>query len=160
MTNKGVVMHCKAVTDNLLTVLCLLVEPSTAITKPKGSIEAYLSISQHPIILTSSIPVISTSLSSFLFFRIMLRSNNRSYRSILKKWITVNIYDGNSADLCGRRIRTVKMKRTASRNCLSFIDLIKGRYILFWGTSTVEKVLLKQSMARCSENSLIPTNLT
>ena len=38
--NKGVMMHCKEVTANLLTVVGLLVEPSTAIVKPKGYLEA------------------------------------------------------------------------------------------------------------------------
>ena len=42
--NKGVIMHCKEFKMNLLTVVGLIFEPSTDIVKPKGSIEAYLSI--------------------------------------------------------------------------------------------------------------------
>ena len=38
--NKGVMMHCKTITANLLTVVRLLVEPSKAIEKEKGSLEA------------------------------------------------------------------------------------------------------------------------
>ena len=42
--NKGVEMCCKSFTANLFTVVGLLVEPSTYISKPKGSLEAYISI--------------------------------------------------------------------------------------------------------------------
>ena len=42
-------MHFKSVTDNLLTVLDILVEPITYIEKIKGSIEAYISIRQNPL---------------------------------------------------------------------------------------------------------------
>ena len=40
--NKGVKMHCKAVTANLFAVLGLLVEPSTAISKPNFFLETSL----------------------------------------------------------------------------------------------------------------------
>ena len=43
--DEGVQMCCKSVTSNLFTVVCLLVEPITSIEKPKGYLEAYLSIS-------------------------------------------------------------------------------------------------------------------
>ena len=135
VTNKGVMMRCKAVTANLLTVVGLPVEPSTAIAKPKGYLDASLSIRQPPRTVTSSNPVISPSLSSFFFFSSMLRSNSRSHRSIGKQWITVESYVGNSADLYGRRNITGKMKCKASRNYLSIIELIKGRYVLFRGPS-------------------------
>ena len=46
--NEGVKMSCKEVTENLFTVAGHVVEhSSTAIEKPKGSIEEYLSI-RHP----------------------------------------------------------------------------------------------------------------
>ena len=41
-------MHCKSITDNLLKVVGILVEPSTAIAKSKGSIEAYIYVRQPP----------------------------------------------------------------------------------------------------------------
>ena len=124
--NEEVMVHCKTVTDNLLTVLGLLVEHSTAITKTKVYLEVPLSIRQPSIKVTSSIPVIYPSLSSSLFFSSMLRSNIRSHWSF-------NVV--NSADLCGSIIMNVKTKWTASRNLLSFINLIKGKYVLLWGPS-------------------------
>ena len=39
--NKGVNICCKAVMDNVLTVLVLLVVHSTSIAKPKDSLETY-----------------------------------------------------------------------------------------------------------------------
>ena len=83
--NEGVMMRFKAVTANLLTVVGLIVEPSTAIEKPKGSLGVSLSIRQPPITVTSSNLVISTSLSSFFFFSGMLRSNGISHQSIGKR---------------------------------------------------------------------------
>ena len=68
--NEGVMMRCKAVTANLLTVVGLIVYSSAAISKPKVYLEAYLSIMQPPITVTSSSPVISTSLSSFFFLAV------------------------------------------------------------------------------------------
>ena len=82
VTNEEVMMHCKAVTENLLVVVGLLFEPSTAIEKSKGLIEASLSISQTIITVTSSIPVISPSLSSSFYLSSMLRSNSISHQSI------------------------------------------------------------------------------
>ena len=40
--NEGVMMSYKEVTAKFLSLVCLLVEPSTPIAKPKGSIEAYI----------------------------------------------------------------------------------------------------------------------
>ena len=42
--NKGVMMHCKEVITNSLTVLGPICKPSTDNVKPKGSIETYLFI--------------------------------------------------------------------------------------------------------------------
>ena len=47
-------MRCKEVTDNLFTSVVLLVVPSIDIAKPKGYIEASLSISQPFVTVTSS----------------------------------------------------------------------------------------------------------
>ena len=60
-------MRCKSVIYNLLIVVGLLVEPSTAIVKPKGYLEAYIYIRKHPIILTYISPGIYPSLSSSFF---------------------------------------------------------------------------------------------
>ena len=46
--NKEVMVRCKKIMANLLTVQGLLVEPITAIVKPKGYIEASFSIRQTP----------------------------------------------------------------------------------------------------------------
>ena len=43
--NKGVIMRYKEVTSNLFKVVVLLVEPSKAISKPHGYLEAYTYIS-------------------------------------------------------------------------------------------------------------------
>ena len=83
--NKGVVMCYKAVTDKFLTILGLLVEPIASIEKPKGYTEAYISIRQPKITLTSSNPIISPSLSILFFFISMLISNSRIHRSIGKQ---------------------------------------------------------------------------
>ena len=75
-------MCCKSGTANLLTVVGISVEPSTEITKPNGYIEAYLSISQPPRTLNSSVLVKYPSLYRLFFFSSMLRSNSRSQQSI------------------------------------------------------------------------------
>ena len=38
--NKEVMMHCKTIMANLLTIVCLIVEPITTLEKPKASPEA------------------------------------------------------------------------------------------------------------------------
>ena len=81
-TNKGVVMRCKTIPANLLTVVGLIVEPITAIENTKGYIEAFISIRQNPLTLKSSNQVILPSLSIFFSFRSMLRFNIRSHRVI------------------------------------------------------------------------------
>ena len=43
--NEGVMIRCKLVMANFLSVVGLLVKPSTNIAKPKGCIDASLSIS-------------------------------------------------------------------------------------------------------------------
>ena len=127
-TNKGVVMRFKTITMNLSTIVHLIVEPITFLAKPKASLEEYISIRQLPWTVTSSKPVISPSLFSFFFFGNMLRSNRYS-------WGTVYSHFGNSADRCGGRNTTRKMKCTSSRNCISIVNLIKGRCVLCLGTS-------------------------
>ena len=67
MTNKGVNMHCKAVTTNCFKVVDLLVEPRTDIEKPKGYLDASTNIRQPYLRLTSIIPVIPPSIISYLF---------------------------------------------------------------------------------------------
>ena len=47
-TNEGFMMRCKTITANLLTVLVLLVELSTSVAHPKGSLEEYLVIGKPP----------------------------------------------------------------------------------------------------------------
>ena len=139
--NEGVIMNFKTITMNLLTILHPLVEPITSLAKPKASLEAYFPIRQLPWTATSTNPVVSPSLFSFFFFGNMLRSN----RYI---WGTVQSHVRNSADSCVGRDTTIKLKCTASRNCISTIDLIKGEYVLFWGPSIrwefiVEAILSK-----------------
>ena len=146
--NVGVMILCKSVTANLLTVVGLLVDLSTSIVKPKVSLESYLSIRQPIITLTSSNNVIYPSLSSFLFLRIMIESNSRSYHSIGKRRSNVGIYVGNSADLCVRRIRTGKMNYTENRNCISFIDLVKERYVIFRGPSISRKRIFEEIQSK------------
>ena len=121
-------MNCNTITINLLKIVHPLVEPITYLAKPKASAEASFSICQIPWTVTSTKPVVSFSPFSFFFFGNMLRSNRYS-------WVTVEIHVGNSADSCGGRNTTRKLKCTASRNCISIIDLIKGRYFLSWGPS-------------------------
>ena len=133
-------MRCKAFTANLLTVVRLLIEPSTYIEKLKASLEASISVSQNPITVASSSPVVSTSLSSSFFFSRILKSKSISHQSIRKRRSTVESYVVNISDLCGIKSRTIKMKCTESRNCLSFIDLIKGRCIIFRGPSISQKM--------------------
>ena len=84
LIDERVMMCFKAVTVNLLTVLGLLVEPITAIVKPKGSLERDVYIRENPITVTSVDPVIYPSLYSLFFFNSMLRSNSRGHQSIGK----------------------------------------------------------------------------
>ena len=72
-------MRCKSITTNLLTVVGLLVEPSTAIKKPNCSIGVSFSIRQPSIKVTYIINVIYPSLSSFVFSSSMLISNSIIY---------------------------------------------------------------------------------
>ena len=46
--NKEVMMCCKAITADLFTVVCLIVEPRTYISKPKGYMEAYIILGNLP----------------------------------------------------------------------------------------------------------------
>ena len=59
-------MHFESVTANVFTVVGILLEPSTSIVKPKGSLEEYLSIRQTPIIVTSITHGITPSLAPSL----------------------------------------------------------------------------------------------
>ena len=68
-------MRFKTITTNLMTVVHLIVEPITFLAKPKAYLEASISIRQLPGTVTSSKPVISPSLFSFLFFGNILRHN-------------------------------------------------------------------------------------
>ena len=142
-TNEGVMIRCKEITDNLLTVVGLIVEPRKAIEKPKSSIGEYISISQPQQTVTSSKPFIYHYIYSFFFFISMMRSNGRSYRCILYLWSTVESYIGNSAGLCESINRTGKMKCTASKYCIYFVELIKGRYVLWRGTSISWKSMVE-----------------
>ena len=146
--NKGVVMRLKTITTNLLTIVHLLVETITSLAKPKASLEESVSIRKIPWTVTSSKPVISPSLFSFLFFGNMMRSNRYW-------WSTVESHVGNSADRCGGRNTTGKMKCTASRNFISVIDIVKGRYVIFLGPSIrwkrVVEAILRKSLWELSD---------
>ena len=139
--NEGVMMSFKTITTNLSTIVHLLVEPITSIAKPKASKEAYISIMQLPLIVTSSKPVISPSLFSFFFFGNMLISNRYL-------WGTVESHVGNSANCCRGRNTTGKMKCMASINCISIIDLIKGLYVLFLGPYIRWKIVVEAILSK------------
>ena len=66
--NEGVEIHCTAVTTQVFTLIGLLVELGKAIAKSKGSLEAYPSIRQTSITVTSNSPIIYSSLFSSFFF--------------------------------------------------------------------------------------------
>ena len=123
-TNEGVVMSCKTITANLLTIVCLLVEPITPLAKPRVSLEVSLSISQNTWKVTSTNHVIYNSLYIFFYLVSILRSN-------IYWWITVLIYVVNSAGHCGGINTNGKMNSTSSRIYLSIIDLIKVGYVIF-----------------------------
>ena len=142
-TSKGVIMTFKTITTNLLTIIGLVVEPIISIAKTLAYVEVNISIRQPPWTVTSGNPVIYTSLSSFFSFRIMLRSNSRSHQSVGYWWNTVDSYIRNSAGHCGGRNRTRKMKCTSSKNCLSFINLTKERYVLCRGPSVSWKRIVE-----------------
>ena len=80
VTKEGVGIHCKSVTTQVFKVL--LVELGRGISKPKGSLEASLSISQSSCTVTSINTVKYPSLSRLLFFSGILRSNSRSHQII------------------------------------------------------------------------------
>ena len=152
-TNEGVIMHCKTITVNFLTIVRLLVGPITSLAKLKAYLEAYVSIRQPPWRLTSVKSVIYPSLSGFFYFGSKL-INNRYW------WSTVLSYVGNSADRCGGVNITVKMKFTKNRNCLYFPTFYRGGYFLLRGPSLRQKIFLKQSWEICLQNSLIRINLS
>ena len=134
-------MRFKTITMNLSIILHLLVEPITYIEKPKASMEASISIRKLTWTVTSSNPVIYPSLYSFLFFGYMLISNRYL-------WGTVESHVVNSADRCGGRNTTGKMKWTESRNCISIIDLIKGRYVICWVPSIIWKIIVEEILSK------------
>ena len=139
-TNEGVMMRFKTITANLSTILHLLVEPITSLEKQKAYLEESISI-RKPWTVNSSKPVISPSMFRFFFFGNMLRSNG--YR-----WSTVESHVINSADRCGGRNKTGKMKCMVSRNCISIIYLIKGRYVLCWGHSIRWKRMVEEILSK------------
>ena len=97
-------MHFKIVTMNLLIIVHpFLVETIIYVTKPKAYLEAYISIRQLPLTVTSSKPVISPSQFCFFFLGKILRSNRYSRGTVLS-------HVGNSADSCGWRNKTIKLK--------------------------------------------------
>ena len=151
--NKGVMIHLKTITTNLSTIVHILVEPITSLAKTKASPEVYFSIRQLTWAVTYSKPVVSPSLFSFFFFVNMLISNRYL-------WGTVESHVGNSAYRWRGINTTGKMKCTSSRNWISIIKLIKGRYIISGIPLSGEKLLLNQSWASRSDNSLIPINLS
>ena len=79
---RGIKMCCKSVMANLLAVVCLLVKSSTAIAKPKDSLEAYIYIREPPIKVTSISHGISPFPYSYLFYISILISKIRSHQSI------------------------------------------------------------------------------
>ena len=109
--------------------------------KSKASLEASISIRQLPWTITSSKPVVSTSLFSFFFFGNMLISNRYC-------WGTVESHVGNSADCCRGRNTTGKMKCMASRNYISIVDLIKGGYVICWDTSIRWKNIVEEILSK------------
>ena len=64
---RGIHYAFQKITINLSTIVHLLVEPITSLAKPKASLEAYISIRQYPLTVTSIKPGISPSLFSFFF---------------------------------------------------------------------------------------------
>ena len=58
--NEGVNICCKSATNQVFIVVSLIVELSTAISKSTGSIEAYPSIGEPSVPVTSKSPVISS----------------------------------------------------------------------------------------------------
>ena len=85
-------MYFKTIKMNLLTIVHLLVEPIASLAKPKDSLEAYISIRQLPLTVTSINTVIYPSLFGFFFLVNILKSNRYSSG-------TVEGHVGNSADL-------------------------------------------------------------
>ena len=150
-TNKGVMTCCKTIMANLSTIVRLLFEAITSLAKPKDSLEASLHISQTTWTLTSSNTFISPSLSRLFSFGIILRYNRYW-------WSTVLSYIGNSAGRCGGKNTTGKMKCTESRNFVSVIDIIKGRYVIFRDPNIrwkmIVEAMLSKSFGACSAKNM------
>ena len=124
----------------MLTIVSLLVEPITYLSKPKAPLDAYLFISQHPWTVNSIKPIIYPSLYILFSFGGIMISN--------RYWLnTVLSYVGNSSDRCGGRNTTVKMKYMSSRNCLSIVDLIKVRCVIFQCHSITFKSIVEEILS-------------
>ena len=147
-------MRCKSIKSILLTVVFFLVEPSTAIAKPKDSTEEYFSIRQSTWTVTSINTVIDPSLSSSFSFNSLLRSNSRS-----QQWTTVESYVGNSAEFCGKKNRTEKFSAHKLETVFPSSTSLRVGMFLSAVPVSFEKLLLKQSRASRSENSLITIHL-
>ena len=158
--NEGVNMSRKAVTTQTFIAVGLIFEVSKTISKPKGYIEASNSIRKPSVTVTSNSPVIYSSLFSYFFFSSLLKTKSRYHKSRVCQWSTFESEFRNWYSLCRPRDVAGKMNRTASRNYLSIIDLIKERYCFFEFLVSVVKVLLKKPGSICSKNSLIPINLS
>ena len=139
--NEGVIMHFKTITTKLSTIVHLFVEPIISLAKTKASLDASIYIRELPRTGTFINPVMSPSL--FIFF-----SSGNILISNRYWWGTVESYVGNIDDCCGRRNTTEKMKCTASRNCISVIDLIKGGYVICWGPSINWKSIVEAILSK------------
>ena len=159
-TNEGVMMHCKTITADFLTIVGLLVEPITPIAKTKDSPEAYISISKPPWTVTYIKPVIYPYLCSFLSFRSMLRSNGRSHRSMWYWWSIFESYVISCDGPCGRRNRTVKLIVQQLETVSPLSISSRGGMLSFGVPVSVEKWLLKQSRASRPDNYLITINFS
>ena len=124
-TNEGIMVYCKTITAKFLAIVHCLVETIIIHAKPKAYLEAYISACQPFLTVTYIKPVISLYIYRFLSFSSILISNRYW-------WSTVFNYVVNSAGCCLGRNRSGEINWTSSRNCLSFIYIIKGSCVLCW----------------------------
>ena len=96
------------------------------------------------LVVTYIKTVINPSLSCFLYFSSRMTSNNTILPKIGYRWRTFEGYVWNSAGICGRINRTGKRKWIEIRNFIYFINLIKGRNVIFQGTSVSWKRIVEE----------------
>ena len=125
-------------------VLDLLVKLSTSIETPKGSLENFLLIRQPSAKITSTSPVKIYVLFIFYFCNSIMWKNIVGRQRRGWRWSTGDSKARNSSVLHLTRYISENIYDMASSNCISIIDIIKERYIIFQSPHVSWKIMIEE----------------